>query len=112
MKQWNEAQIKQAILSIPECKIINMGLAEDYVTGQITIAVADSSYQLYVRGFRTDHVELAKDKNNIEMVEVTTGYSDGDMPMGDPNYMIVHARVKAAIMTAGYLVVNSMDPYF
>ena len=45
------------------------------------------------------------------MVEVSSGYSDGDMP-NDPEYVIIHARVKAAIMRLGHSVVNSMDPYF
>ena len=111
MKQWNIESIKLAILSVSECKIESIGLSEDYATEQITVSVDGSNFRLYVRGFRTDHVLLSKDHNNVELVEVTTGYSDGDMP-NDPNYVIVHARVKAAIMTLGYSVVNSMDQYF
>lgn len=111
MKQWDQQAVQDAIIGIPECSIEQITLPEDYVTSQLVISVAGSDYGIFVRGFRTDAISPAKDDNRIEMVEVTTGFSDGDMP-NDPAYCIVHARVKAALMTLGYCVTNSLDPYF
>lgn len=112
MKQWNLIEVSQAINSVPECIIQAITMYnEDCTTKQITVRINNSDNMLYIRGFRTDSIQPAKDNNNIEMIEVTTGYSDGAMP-NDPDYMIVHAKVKAAIMRLGYSVVNSLDCYF
>lgn len=112
MTQWNLVEVSQAINSVPECIIIAItSYDEDYTTKQITVRIEGSENLLYIRGFRTDSIQPAKDNNKIEMIEVTTGYSDGDMP-NDPAYMIVHAKVKAAIMRLGHQVVNSLDCYF
>lgn len=111
MKRWDVIEVGHAIIAIPECAVVFATPAEDYVTQQLTVAVAGSEYSIYVRGFRTDHKLLAENNEEIEMVEVTSGYSDGDLP-NDPEYVIVHAKVKAAIMKLGYSVVNSLEPYF
>lgn len=111
LKKWEFTLISQAINSVSECIITHVRPAEDYVTQQITVRVSGSDNMIYIRGFRTDQVNPSKDFDRIEMVEVTTGYSDGDMP-NDPDYCIIHAKVKAAIMRLGYDVVNSLDPYF
>jgi hypothetical protein len=110
LKKWSTVEIANAVRNIQECGIIKTTQPEDYTTDTLHLAVRGSSY-LWVRGFRTDRISPAKDDNKIEMVEVTTGYSDGDMP-NDPILCVVHARVKAEIMKLGYSVVNSLDPYF
>ncbi len=111
MKRWEFTPISQAINSIPEAIITFVSEPEDYTTQQITVRVEGSENRIYVRGFRTDGTRPSRDNNNIEMVEVTTGYSDGDMP-NDPDYCIIHAKIKAAIMRTGYSVVDSLEPYF
>jgi hypothetical protein len=111
MKQWNSDNVESAIISVPECQVIAQAQPEDYTTETFYVNVCGSEHSLWIRGFRTDSVQPLSDDNQIEMVEVTTGYSDGDMP-NDPVLCIVHAKVKAALMTEGYQVVNSMDPYF
>lgn len=110
--KWNRGTVKNAILSVPLAKIIAVSAPEDYVTEQYTVHVGESKYQIFVRGFRTDQ-ESPEDTGEIEMVEVTTGYSDGDMPQDDPLYIVYHAQIKAALVQAGYTcTVNSLDPYF
>lgn len=109
--KWEGTTVSQAINSIPECVIHAITPIEDYVTETFQVRVEGSDNMIYIRGFRTDNVQYSKQNNMIEMVEVTTGFSDGDMPQ-DPDYCITHAKVKAAIMRLGYEVVNSLDPYF
>ena len=111
MKQWDFLKVSQAINSVPECIITAVSPAEDTTTKQITVSIENSENMIYVRGFRTDQKSIIKNNNMIEMVEITTGYSDGDMP-NDPDYCVTHAKVKAAIMKLGYDVVNSLDSYF
>lgn len=109
MIQWNEGKIVVALTAIMEIEIRNNTLGEDYTTNQLTYAVENSENQIFIRGFVTEGKPIQD--NMIEMVEVTTGYSDGDMP-NDPDYCIVYAKVKAAIMRLGYSVVSSLEPYF
>ena len=111
MDKWNSNSVKKAIESVSECSIMTTIPPEDYVTESFWIWVTGTDQRLWVRGFRTDHAQIAGDNPEIEMIEVTTGYSDGDMP-NDPILCVVHARVKAALMALGYSVVNSLDPYF
>lgn len=112
MSKWITSDVVTAVSTIPEAKISGISQGEDCTTRSLFITVDGSEYNIYVRGFVTNGNRLKSDDNvDIEMVEVTTGYSDGDMP-NDPDYCIVHARVKAAIMRLGHSVVNSMDRYF
>jgi len=110
MKVWDAAAVIKAIDSVPGCSSSQWSGPEDYTSGQIVVLVNTSQHSIYVRGFRTDGEQFLSD-NQVEMVEVTTGYSDGDMP-NDPDYCVTVAMVKAAIMRLGYQVVNSMDGYF
>lgn len=109
MSKWELEPIIKAIDAVPDCTVIKTSPDEDYTTTQLTIRVNNSGYMIYVRGFVTEGQPI-KD-NMVEMIEVTTGFSDGDMP-NDPDYVVAHAKVKAAIMRLGYSVVNSMEPYF
>ena len=109
MKYWHLTNVERAIESIPECSIIQVTPGEDYTTEQFTVKVDKSDHFIYIRGFKTDGAPIKY--NEIEMIEVTTGYSDGDMP-NDPDYCVTHAKVKGSIMRLGYLVVNSLEPYF
>ena len=110
MSLWNTEQAKIAILAIPEVSLNRISLGEYYTTDGIDLDVAGSEKLIYVRGFSTDRLSQ-NDNVDVEMVEVSTGYSDGDMP-DDPDYCIIHARVKAALMRLGHRVVNSLDRYF
>jgi hypothetical protein len=112
MTKWSIIQTCEAIVSeATECIIYNITQAEDYTTETVTISVLGSDHNLFVRGFRTDQKSPSENHNQIEMVEVSTGYSDGDMP-NDPVLSIAHGKVKAAMMRLGHSVVNSLDPYF
>jgi hypothetical protein len=112
MSLWITDDIKNAVRQIEGVTIIDTGLGEDCTTQSITLSVQDSEYMIYVRGFVIDGKRLKTDDNvEIEMVEVSTGYSDGDMP-NDPIYVVAHAQVQAALMKLGHSVVKSMDPYF
>lgn len=111
MSRWNTNEIVEAVSTVPEVNVMSIQPGEDHTTKYLTLAVAGSQNFVYVRGFSTNKYLSSDDDVEIEMVEVSSGYSDGDMP-NDPDYMIVHARVKAAIMRLGHRVVNSMDAYF
>ena len=110
LKAWNLEDVQSAIQSVQKCKIAHVSPAEDYVTERVVINVAGSDNRVFVRGFRTDGVPVARD-GKVEMVEVTTDYSDGDMP-NDPLYVLAHAEVKVAVIKLGYRVVRSLDMYF
>ena len=112
MSKWITSDVVSAVSAIPEVKISNVTQGEDYTTQTIHITVDDSQNNVYVRGFVTSGKALHTDDNvDIEMVEVATCFSDGDMP-ADPVYVVANAKVKAEIMKLGHTVVNSMDSYF
>jgi hypothetical protein len=112
MSRWITDEIVKTVSEIPEITIFDITGGEDHTTKSLSASVKDSEYKLYIRGFSTNHTAIPNDDNvDVEMIEVTSGYSDGDMP-NDPEYVIVHARVKAALMKQGHCVVNSLDPYF
>jgi hypothetical protein len=112
MSIWVTSDVVAAVSVIPEVKISGVTLGEDYTTKSLYITVDGSQERVFVRGFVTNGKALRSDDNvDIEMVEVATGYSDGDMP-NDPDYVIAHAKVQAAIMKLGHRVVKSMDGYF
>jgi len=113
MSKWITNDVVAAISTVPEVSIIRKDGGEDITTQSLTLAVINSQNHIYVRGFTTDSRKPLKSDDNvdIEMVEVTTGYSDGDMP-NDPDYVIAHAKVSAAIMRLGHTVVKSLERYF
>jgi hypothetical protein len=112
MSHWNTEQAKIAILAIPKVTLNRISLGEDCTTDGIDLDVIGSDNRIFVRGFVIDGKRLkANDNVDVEMVEVTTGYSDGDMP-NDPIYVVAHAQVQAALMQLGHSVVKSMDGYF
>jgi len=112
MSRWKTGQVVSAISVVPGVLVGALSAGEDYTTQQITLIVDGSENNLFVRGFVTDHKPLNGDDDvDVEMVEVTTGYSDGDMP-NDPILVVAHGQVSAALMQLGHKVVRSMDPYF
>lgn len=112
MSKWITSDVVDAVSAIPEVAVIHTGYGEDCTTQSLTLSVASSDYNVYVRGFVTDGQRLKSEDNvDVQMVEVTTGFSDGDMP-NDPVYVVANAKVKAAVMKLGHQVVGSMDGYF
>jgi len=113
MKIWKKEEIGKILSSLSEIKIQEERYkGEDYTTDGFILDVNGTEENLYVRGFITSGKPLKTNDNvEIEMVEVTTGYSDGNMP-NDPALCIAHGIVKAALMKAGFSVVDSLDPYF
>lgn len=110
--KWNTATVLEAIRKcsrVTSAKVTAEG--EDHVTQQITVTVLNSEENVYVRGFDTNRTLEAGDDVEVEMVECTTGYSDGDMPKDGP-YVLAHAEVHVAIMNLGYHVVKSLEAYF
>lgn len=108
-KKWDLDKVSQAIREIPECSIEAVGHREDYCTEQITVSVRNSQYSIYVRGFTYDAPLVG---NEIELIEVATGYSDGDMPQDEPEYTLIHAKIRVALMKLGYHTCDSLEPYF
>jgi hypothetical protein len=112
MTRWVTATIVEAMTQIPEVNVGDISQGEDHTTQTIRLEVSGSDNGLWVRGFRTDPKPIPNDDNvDVEMIEVTTGYSDGDMP-NDPVLCVIHAQVKATLMKQGHSVVNSLEPYF
>ena len=112
MSIWITSDVINAISTIPGVSIDRASIGEDYTTDGIDLNVFGSKNRIFVRGFVTDGKRLkANDNVEIEMVEVSTGFSDGDMP-NDPIYVVEHAHVQAALMKLGHSVVKSMDGYF
>ena len=113
MSKWITIDVVAALATIPEVSILRKDGGEDITTQSLTLAVANSQNHVYVRGFTTNSSKPLKSDDNvdIEMVEVSTGYSDGDMP-NDPDYVVAHAKVSAAVMRLGHRVVNSLDRFF
>jgi hypothetical protein len=109
--KWEREKVKEAIEKVRECSIISTTEFEGYVTDGFYVRVKDSDNSLWIRGFRCDGIEVDMKDPYIEMIEVTTGYSDGDMPQ-DPALCIAHGHIKAELMRIGYRPVNSLDPYF
>jgi hypothetical protein len=111
MSRWITDDVVKAISTVNGTSIERIDMGEDHTTQSVTVEVENSENTVYVRGFSTNTYLKTDNNVDVEMVEVSTGYSDGDMP-NDPDYVIVHARVKAALMRMGHTVVNSLDPYF
>jgi hypothetical protein len=108
---WLKAPVRSMLESIPGVHIIAENPGEDHVTEGFTVSVDGSEHNLYIRGFATVGILPRHDDVEIEMVEVSTGFSDGDMP-NDPVLVLVHANIKAGLMTMGHSPVDSLDPYF
>jgi hypothetical protein len=112
MTHWITSEVANVVEEVPEASVINVQPGGCHTTESLHVRVKESGNSLWVRGFRTNPEEIPSDDDiDVEMIEVTTGYSDGDMP-NDPVLCVVHTQIKAALMKHGHSVVNSLDPYF
>lgn len=111
--KWNLEAVRKAISTIPEVVSVNaQDDSGDYATNSLFVIVGGTDENLWVRGFTTQEGGLKQfDDVEVEMVEVTTGYSDGDMP-NIPELILAHAKIKVELVKLGFKVVNSMDRYF
>jgi hypothetical protein len=110
--QWNTARVRSLIETLPNIKWVGTSGGEHYVTQQLTYEVAGATDRLYVRGFTTDPKGLPnEDDVDVEMVEITTEYSDGD-DSREPANVLARAAIWSELLKAGYSVVRALDPYF
>jgi hypothetical protein len=112
--KWNLAKIISIVRDVQGVENVTaLNDFGDYTTKSVYVEVGGTEEHLWVRGFVTSEGGLngVTDDVEVELVEVTTGYSDGDMP-NDPILMVVHAKIRAALSVAGYKTVISLEPYF
>lgn len=111
---WIAALIKLALEKVPNVEeIIYEENGGDYCTHQFILQVANTSEDnryLYVRGFSTGSPLPQQDDVYVEMVEISSGHSDGTTQ--DPELGLAQAYVRAALIRMGFVAVNSLDSYF
>lgn len=115
MMRWKSSKIKAILEKVPNISLVDVGpQGSEMTTEQLVYAVHLANDKLYVRGFVTDHQNqlLQGDDVDVEMIEVSTGYSDGG-DSREPQNVIARGLVHAALLDAGYgEVVRSLEPYF
>jgi hypothetical protein len=114
VKHWKTTEIKTLLESVPHITLVGVfEQGSEMTTEQLVYDVDEAEDRLYVRGFVTDHKDqlLKGDNVDVEIVEVTTEYSDG-VDSSNPENVIARALIHAALLKAGYQVVKSLEPYF
>jgi len=113
MKTWVTAEVLKLIGAIANVKNVSKTQqGGDYDTDGVYVEPANSQNGIWVRGFVTDGKPLkASDIVDVELVEVTAGQSDGQLP-NDPDLISLHGQIRAELARAGFTTVDSMDPYF
>jgi hypothetical protein len=112
MTHWKSSQIIDLLKNIVGVTLTATGDAgSERTTEQLVYAVEGGHDQLFVRGFVTEGELALADDVDVEMIEVSTEYSDGsDSP--EPANIVARAFIMAALMSAGHIVVRSLDLYF
>lgn len=110
---WNTEAVKRLIAAVPGCSVIAVNpKGGDYDTEQVVVGIEGTEEKLFVRGFRTDGKSFPEQDNcDVELTEVTTGYSDGDMP-NVPQLMLAQGGIMERLSNHGHCPVKSLDPYF
>lgn len=110
---WNTQQVRSTLAGISGLSYPTTTPGEDYTTETLAYQVLGNEDRIFVRGFTDIGRPLGAGTNvDVPMVEVTSGYSDGDDGADSPACLRARAEITIALKTMGFQVVRSMDPYF
>lgn len=113
MAKWNVGQIKAEIRGIYPSAVIMRTRGEDVTTDGLQVQFPDNGDDsLFLQGFVVEGMIPAHDDVDVEMVELTSGYSDGGLVSSDLQMIQLYADIRKILATAGFVVVNSLDEYF
>jgi hypothetical protein len=112
MRQWSTQEVIQRVKTIPQIKAAFVSAeGEDHTTQQIRVEIRGTKEAAFIRGFVTDSTLPAGDLVPVEMVEVSTNYSDGELP-DDAAFLAAYGYIRAAVVSLGHKTVNSLESYF
>lgn len=114
MKRWKTQKVIDLLKVVPNIKLLDIGdQGSEICTKQLAYEIDGCSNNLYIRGFNTDHQNniLDPDDADVEMVEVTSEYSDGG-ESSEPGNILARALITIELVKAGFSVVRSLDLYF
>src|SRR4051812_27647736 len=101
MNHWKSNKIIELLKAVNGVTLTDTADAgSEKTTEQLVYAVEDGQDRLFVRGFVTEGELALADDVDVEMIEISTEYSDGsDSP--EPENVVARALMMAALMKAG-----------
>lgn len=116
--KWITNDIVKLIKAIPmdvigPVTVHDNGQGGDCDSTNLVVEALNCEERFFLCGFHTDLAITTPDDCEVEMVELKDGRdSEGGFSGDDEKSAILYARLKKALHSAGFVVVNTLDQYF